>query len=154
MMSTLAPLTIAPWASVTVPRTVPRNDCAAAGEISTDFSPVILLKNLHGDHQLLERVTRLFKENAPNCLREMRRAMHARDSEVLQKSAHSLLSSLELFGAYHARDLARSLRLASRSENFDKAAALLVELQEEIDRVCSVCAESSSAAETFLLDGN
>src|SRR4051794_36796702 len=31
MMRTLAPLTTAPWASVTVPRTVPRNDCATAG---------------------------------------------------------------------------------------------------------------------------
>jgi CheY-like chemotaxis protein/HPt (histidine-containing phosphotransfer) domain-containing protein len=123
---------------------------ASAVRLSPPFSPVILLKNLHGDRELLKRVTMLFEENAPHYLDEMRRAIDAQESEALQKSAHSLLSSFELFGAYHAKDLARSLRAASRSEHFGEAAQLLIELEEEIHRICLVCTASSATARSSL----
>lgn len=109
------------------------------GSTSDTYRPATLLKNLDGDTELLERVTTLFKEHAPAYLREMRRAVDSRDSESLEKSAHTLLSSLELFGAYRARDLTRGLQEAGRSENFEDAGELLVELEAETHRICEVC---------------
>jgi signal transduction histidine kinase/DNA-binding response OmpR family regulator len=120
---------------------------ASATAFSPPFRPVILLKNLDGDRELLERVTRLFRANAPAYLRDIRQAIGARDAESLQKLAHTILSSLELFGAYHARDLARHLQGSARSGNFGEAGELLGQLEGEIQGICLVCASSSPAGD-------
>jgi CheY-like chemotaxis protein len=94
-----------------------------------------LLKNLDGDVELLGRVTALFKDNTPAHLAQMRQAIDQQDGVVLQKSAHTLLSSLEVFGAYRARDLARILQTNGRLKNFEEADSLLIELEQEAERI-------------------
>jgi CheY-like chemotaxis protein len=128
-----------------------RDDVAiASASQSRPFSPLTLLKNLDGDTELLERVATLFKKNAPAYLAEMRQAIGRRDGGALQKLAHTLLSSLELLGAYGARDLAKRLETIGQSGNFDEADRVLFELAEETDRICLVCGSSFSATESAL----
>ena len=99
------------------------------------FSRAILLDNLDGDTELLDRVTTLFKENTPAYLYQMREAIARRDGLALEKSAHRLLSSLGVFGAQRARDIARTLQVTGQLENFDEARKRFRELKYETDRI-------------------
>jgi|GEM_PF-3319678 len=104
------------------------------------FSRAILLDNLDGDTELLDRVTTLFKENTPAYLAQMRQAIAQRDGLALEKSAHTLLSSLGIFGANRARDIARGLQVAGQLENFDEAGKRFMELNNETDRIYAALA--------------
>jgi CheY-like chemotaxis protein/HPt (histidine-containing phosphotransfer) domain-containing protein len=99
------------------------------------FSRATMLDNLGGDTELLDRVTTLFKENTPVYIAQMRHAIAQRDGPALKMSAHTLLSSLELFGAYRARDIARKLQATAGSKIFDEAETLFTELENETDRI-------------------
>ena len=71
-----------------------KDDHAATAPATTSppFSRAVLLDNLDGDTELLDRVTTLFKENAPAYLAQMRQAIVQRDGLALQKSAHTLVA--------------------------------------------------------------
>jgi signal transduction histidine kinase/DNA-binding response OmpR family regulator len=99
------------------------------------FSRAILLDNLGGDTELLDRVTTLFRENTPAYLAQMSQAIAQRDALALEKLAHTLLSSLGIFGAHRARDIARTLQIISRLQNFDEAGKRFIELKNETDRI-------------------
>ena len=110
---------------------------------SSPFSRAILLDNLDGDTELLDRVTTLFKENTPAYLAQMRQAIVQRDGLALEKSAHTLLSSLGIFGAHRARDIAKTLQVTGQLENFDEAGKRLIELKDETDRIYAALASCS-----------
>jgi signal transduction histidine kinase/CheY-like chemotaxis protein/HPt (histidine-containing phosphotransfer) domain-containing protein len=121
----------------TIESIVKEGDFAVAPEKSTcpPFSPAILLDNLDGDTELLDRVTTLFKENTPAYLDQMREAIAQRDGLALEKSAHTLLSSLGVFGAHRARDIAKTLQVTGQLENFDEAGKRFIELKNETERI-------------------
>lgn len=107
------------------------------------FSRAILLDNLDGDTELLDRVTTLFKEHTPAYLDQMREAIAQRDGLALEKSAHTLLSSLGVFGANRARDIARTLQVIGQLENFDEAGQRFIELKNETERIYAALASHS-----------
>jgi signal transduction histidine kinase/DNA-binding response OmpR family regulator len=104
------------------------------------FIRAVWLDNLDGDTELLDRVTTLFKENTPAYLAQMRQAIAQRDGLALEKSAHTLLSSLGIFGAHRAKDMARTLQITGQVENFDEAAKRFVEFENETDRIYAALA--------------
>jgi HPt (histidine-containing phosphotransfer) domain-containing protein len=65
----------------------------------------------------------------------MKQAIARRDAVELEKSAHTLLSSLVIFGAPRARDLTRTLQLTGQFENFDEAETRFLELKNETDQI-------------------
>jgi signal transduction histidine kinase/CheY-like chemotaxis protein/HPt (histidine-containing phosphotransfer) domain-containing protein len=99
------------------------------------FSRATLLDNLDGDTELLDRVTTLFRKHTPAYLDQMREAIAQHDGLALEKSAHTLLSSLGVFGANRARDIARTLQVTGQLENFDEAGQRFIELKNETDRI-------------------
>ena len=107
------------------------------------FSRAILLANLDGDTELLDRITTLFKENTPAYLDQMGQAIAQRDGPSLEKSAHTLLSSLGIFGAHRASDIARTLQVTGQLENFDEAGRRFIELKDETERIYAALASHS-----------
>jgi signal transduction histidine kinase/CheY-like chemotaxis protein len=99
------------------------------------FSQQSLFDTLDGDRDLLDRVTILFKENTPTYLDRMGQAIVQRDGLALEQSGHLLLSGLALFGANRARAVVKQLQVAGRSEDFEEAAELFVQLKNETDRI-------------------
>jgi signal transduction histidine kinase/DNA-binding response OmpR family regulator len=116
---------------------------APASVTSPLFSRATLLDNLGGDTELLDRVTTLFRENTPAYLEQMSQAIAQRDALALEKSAHTLLSSLGIFGAHRARDIARTLQIIGRLQNFDEAGKRFIELKNETDRIYAALASPS-----------
>ena len=108
---------------------------ARASAACVPFTPAILLENLGGNSKLFHRVVDLFRENTPVYLAQMKQAIARRDAVELEKSAHTLLSSLVIFGAPRARDLTRTLLLTGQFENFDEAETRFLELKKEIDQI-------------------
>ena len=102
-----------------------------------------MLDNLDGDTVLLDQVTTLFKQNTPTYLDQMRHAITQRDGLALEKSAHTLLSSLGIFGAHRARDITMTLQAAGKSQNFEEAEQHLTELENETDRIYAAIASHS-----------
>jgi PAS domain S-box-containing protein len=102
---------------------------------SPTFSRAVLLDNLDGDTALLDRVTTLFKQNTPAYLDQIRHAITERDGLALEKSAHTLLSSLGIFGAHRARDITKTLQVTGQLQNFEEAGERFAELENETDRI-------------------
>jgi len=107
------------------------------------YNRTILLQNLGGDTELLDRVTTLFKENTPAYLARMDQAIAERDEVALRKTAHTLLSSLEVFGAHRARDIAKTLQNSGELENLDEAGSRFTELKNETDRILAALGSQS-----------
>ena len=116
---------------------------ASVNVINPPFSRALLLDNLDGDTELLDRVTTLFRESTPIYLAQMGQAIVQRDGVALEKSAHTILSSLRIFGAHRAKKIAKTLQLTGRSRNFDEAGKRLIELKNETDRICAALASPS-----------
>jgi CheY-like chemotaxis protein/HPt (histidine-containing phosphotransfer) domain-containing protein len=107
------------------------------------YNRAVLLQNLGGDTELLDRVTVLFKENTPAYLARMHQAIAERDEVALKKAAHTLLSSLEVFGAHRARDIARTLQNPGELKNLDEAGSHFTELKKETDRILAALGSHS-----------
>jgi signal transduction histidine kinase/CheY-like chemotaxis protein/HPt (histidine-containing phosphotransfer) domain-containing protein len=80
-----------------------------------------VLARLGGDAQLLADVSRLFIEDAPRHLREIRSAVDARDGAALRASGHALKGAAANFDAADVVNAARTLEEAGRT--MDLAAA-------------------------------
>jgi HPt (histidine-containing phosphotransfer) domain-containing protein len=119
------------------PRDAPANIAAPS------FNRTALLDNLDGDTVLLDRVTTLFKQYTSTYLDQMRSAITRRDGTALDKSAHTLLSSLGVFGAHSARDITVSLQAAGKSQDFEEAEQHLIELENETGRIYAAIASHS-----------
>jgi HPt (histidine-containing phosphotransfer) domain-containing protein len=113
----------------------------------------MLLENLGGNTKLLHRVTSLFKDNTPVYLAQMKQAIGRRDGLALEKSAHTILSSLVIFGAARARDLARTLQLNGQFENFDEAEKRFLELENETDRILAALESDGLSVEEGVVTG-
>lgn len=66
-----------------------------------------------GGDKLLAQMIRLFLENAPNRMAQIRAGIDTGDVKESEKGAHSLKSSAANVGALHVRDLAANMERAA-----------------------------------------
>ncbi len=109
----------------TIESLVKKPDVATADLVKTVDLPTFnrseLLKNLDGDTDLFNQVTQVFAQNTPGHLEQIRRAIKDRDGAALERAVHVLLSSLGVFGAARAKEIAMSLQTAGQLLNFEDA---------------------------------
>ncbi|MGD8584006.1 MAG: Hpt domain-containing protein [Chloroflexota bacterium] len=86
------------------------------------------LTELVGDDFIGELVETFFEE-APGLLDEMGRALEDGDAEAFRRSAHSLKSNGQSFGATRLAALARELEYLGRDDRLDEAGPKLLQLQ-------------------------
>ena len=106
----------------------------------TTFDAEQALQQVDGDKELLEEITDLFFEDAPDLLNQIGTAVAQNDCEGLLSSAHALKGAVSNFAAGRARDLAFDLEQMGRDEQLtadagDKHQALEVELQNFHDEL-------------------
>jgi protein-histidine pros-kinase len=128
----------------TIASIVEKSDTVASASIpASSFNGPTLLDNLDGDIVLLEQVTTLFKQNTPTYLGQIHHSIMRRDGPALEKWVHTLLGSLGIVGAHRATDIAMTIQVAARSQEFEEAKRLLPELENEISRTYDVIASRS-----------
>lgn len=94
-----------------------------------------LLEGVGGDRSLLGEVLDIFREDCPKLLDEIRKAVAARDPELLHHAAHPLKGMLGGIGAKSASQIALKMENAGRGlETFDWEEGLRM-LEQEIAQV-------------------
>jgi HPt (histidine-containing phosphotransfer) domain-containing protein len=83
-----------------------------------------VLNQLDGDEVLLLKLVNLFTGSTPGILTYIRESIAQHDSSGLERAAHKLLSSLGVFGAEPARQIA--LRLEEQGRQKELAASCIV----------------------------
>ncbi len=94
------------------------------------------LGRVGGDQALLAEIAEIFLEQCPEALSDIRSAVAAKDSTVLQHAAHSLKGSISNFGAQQAFDAALRLEMMGREQNLDGSAEALANLERSLSTLC------------------
>ncbi len=88
-----------------------------------------------GMPDLLSKLIRLYLENSPKYLKQMREALIARDAAAVEVSAHTLKSSSAALGAMGLMQLCKELEEMGRFGLSEKAEKLVSEIETEYDAV-------------------
>jgi signal transduction histidine kinase/DNA-binding response OmpR family regulator len=97
-----------------------------------------VLARVGGDRQLLAEISRLFVEDAPRHLDQIRRAAAASDGEALRRAAHGLKGAAANFDADRVVAAARELEDIGRDRRFTEANAAVERLDAEVDRLLTL----------------
>jgi signal transduction histidine kinase/DNA-binding response OmpR family regulator len=99
------------------------------------FQYATAIERIPGGAAAFPEMGRLLVSETPNMLQEIRAAIQAQDASLLERSAHTLKGTAEIFAAEHV--VAHALRLESlgRSGQLQDAAPILADLERELDRL-------------------
>jgi len=122
---------------------------AAAERAEPENAPTAIdhaaaLRALGGDAALLADVMRLFLEDCPRRVAELRAAVTGGDPAHVQRAAHAVKGAVGTFGARPARDLAAHLERVGLEGRLDEAPALLDALEAELTRVTTALRDHAS----------
>jgi CheY-like chemotaxis protein len=95
------------------------------------------LAAVKGDVGLLKQLIEAFLKECPQRLEESRKALAAGDTVTLRRAAHTLKSSSRYFGARETWQRAERLETLAKTGQLAEAAALLAELEQALDRLCT-----------------
>jgi signal transduction histidine kinase/DNA-binding response OmpR family regulator len=109
----------------------------APGATIPDLSDQVLAR-VGGDRELLAEISRLFVDDAPRHLEQIRIALDARDGEALRRAAHGLKGAAANFDADGVVTAARALEEIGRTAKFDAHEAAWRALTIETDRLVTV----------------
>jgi len=99
------------------------------------LNSAVALERLGGDEELLREVARLFLDEYPALMVEIREAVAARDAKALERAAHTLKGSVSNFGADAAYNAAFVLEMMGRSRNLAEVERGLTELDEALQYI-------------------
>jgi len=103
-------------------------------ETSTvDYQQV--LKNVGGSTETLQAVLALFTEECPKLMEGIQQAIAKGDSATLQRLAHTLKGTIQIFGVERPAATALRMETLGREENLPDAEGLWPELVKEIDQL-------------------
>jgi two-component system, sensor histidine kinase and response regulator len=108
---------------------------AAVAPVSSAFDLAAALERVEGDRELLEELVRLFADECPKNMAEIRRALDARDARLLDRLAHTVKGASVNLGARRVSEAAFALEKQARSGALDHAGELVENLQREIHRL-------------------
>jgi signal transduction histidine kinase/CheY-like chemotaxis protein/HPt (histidine-containing phosphotransfer) domain-containing protein len=126
----------------------PRQLCAVVEQIADAARPDTprecismpseVLARVGGDHELLAEISRLFIDDAPRHLANIREALDARDGELLRRAAHGLKGAAANFDADGVVSAARALEEIGRTAEFAAQDAAWQTLTAQTDRLISL----------------
>ncbi len=99
------------------------------------IDPTAILERFDNDIALLREVSRLFLDDCPHRLREMRHAIEGGDCRAVAEATHSLRGSLGNFSARVAVEAATRLERLARDGNLSEADEACAVLEREVLRV-------------------
>jgi two-component system, sensor histidine kinase and response regulator len=105
------------------------------------FDPVVALKRVEGDRDLLQRMATLFFAQSPKLLLEIRDAGECRDSQALEHTAHKPKGTLGYFSAGKATAAASRLEIMGRESDFTEVGLACNVLDQETNRLQGLLAE-------------
>ncbi len=102
-----------------------------------DQQVIASLRELSGEDEpsLFAELVQLFLEDTPDRIHQLSEALEANDAHSLERAAHALKSSAANLGASTLSGLFREIESVGRSQQLERAAALIQESRQEYERV-------------------
>jgi len=97
-----------------------------------DFEPQRALELVEGDTGVLASIIKLFIEQTPERMAEIRRALDAGDAPTLERSAHTIEGAAVSLAMPRLRDISHRIAILSQRGELEEAAALLGQLEEAV----------------------
>jgi two-component system sensor histidine kinase/response regulator len=97
-----------------------------------------VLARVGGDRALLAEISRLFVEDAPRHLQQIREALDASDGESLRRAAHGLKGAAANFDAEGVVNAARALEEIGRTGEPDPQDAAWNSLTSEMEQLVTM----------------
>ncbi|MCX6595208.1 MAG: Hpt domain-containing protein [Acidobacteria bacterium] len=92
----------------------------------------LAMERVGGDEELLQQVARLFLDDCPRALGEIRAAIDRGDAKLLEREAHSLKGSVANFGAEPVVNAALDLEVMGRLGNLAEAIQKYSALEDRV----------------------
>ncbi len=112
-------------------------DTASAPENFRDpleiFNRQIFLKRVNGNEKLVDKVLKVFLNNTPKLISQLKSAHRNQDHESLRIAGHTIKGSSANIEAPLLREIAWQIEQAGSAQNLEQAAALIQQLEEEFD---------------------
>ena len=99
------------------------------------FDRTVALEQVAGDLELLREIAGLFLQDAPRWLADIRNGIARRDSDTLERAAHTLKGAISTFGVEQAHQLALRLEQMGRGHDFTGAEDVCRQLEQELNRL-------------------
>ncbi len=93
------------------------------------------LERVEGDRELLDELLRLFADECPKNMAEIRRACETRDAHLLERLAHTIKGSSASLCAEDVSEAASVLEKQARSGDFEAAGAQIKALEIKLERL-------------------
>jgi len=100
-----------------------------------------------GSAAVRTRLVEVFLREGPTLLKALREALSSGDAESLRRHAHTLKSSLDLFGAAAARATAEEIEELSRKGAFAEALPLAASLADRMEEVTRAIRDRAGGGE-------
>jgi len=113
---------------------VPHESQSLAPKGAPALDLAVALDRLEGDRDLFAELARLFVEECPAAMKQMRDAHRNSDAHLLDRLAHTMKGSSASLGANGVSEAALALEMRARSAALQNAGELIDDLQTEIDR--------------------
>jgi len=113
----------------------PQQTNSQRAEVEPDIDWKAALSAVGGDRELLADLIKVFLDECPKMLADIRSSAQAGDLEKLRRAAHTLKGSMGYFGAAAAFSRAQEMERLAKSNELDSARGQLVAVEAEIGRI-------------------
>jgi len=113
----------------------------AGTRCSAAFDEAALLSRVEGDRNLLRDLVDAFLGEAPQLLREIKRAVKCGDCDKLFTAAHTLKGAASILEAQKASQTAEKLESSGEQQDLSEAGNLLITLTAEVRSLQTQLAE-------------
>lgn len=107
-------------------------DCKDGDEVTYNFDEVI--KQV-GDRDTFNQVVKIFLQDLPDHIGNIKKSIESKNNEDLWKSAHKLKGALAIFGKDGVCKTALNLEILGKQAELQKAADAFIMLQDGIDKL-------------------
>jgi PAS domain S-box-containing protein len=110
-------------------------DAAGDADLTDVIDLQVTRERIPGGRAGVQELVDLMLEESPKLLAQIRAGLRERDGERLQRSAHTLRGSADVFGAKYVAAAARRLEELGRDDKLDEAGDELADLEREVVRM-------------------
>jgi len=104
------------------------------------------LDRMGGDEELLAELCRIFLDESPRLLENLRVALGCEDTDAVMRAAHSLKGEAAYLGAYAAKQAAQQLEQMAQQGDLSLAERTFVILKSELDALYSALSDTSGVS--------
>ena len=110
---------------------------------TSSWDKAAALDRVEGDEELLQDICRIFLEESPKLMAQLRQAVAEGDPEAVSRAAHSLKGESGYLGAANVSQMAKQLETMGRDRELSQAPAVLEQLQKEMASLSSAMRQAS-----------